>query len=367
MKRTLILAYSRQAGGAEKSAIKLFNAFSHTEGIDPFFGTLVRSKKDFYEVDDSSKTVNFFPISNVFIAKQVPFRWLWLPLVTPFDLLHFRATIKLNKIDSVVSFGAGVGCVAFLGLIGSRVKQVTSERIDPNPQIYKPSILARLLRPFIYRHGVICSVQTIGFSDWVYRNWGVRAIVTPNHFEIPLDQYLNLTNDGPVVAVGRPAFQKGYDLLFNAWKHFEDSDSRELWVVCDDSEGFIDSLIRQSGCRNIRVQPLTDDLHSVFNRASLFISTARFEGYPNAVAEAIIYGIPTMTTVSSDIVGDWADGRLCVPILDTDPKILSEQILQVVHNHSLLNEISNNAVSNRKIFSWEHAKSSWISAINSKH
>ena len=363
----LILAYSRQAGGAEKSAIKLFNSFTGTEGINPFFGTLVRSKKDFYQLDDSSKTINLLPISNALSEKGVPLRWLWLPIVAPLDLLHFRAKVKSNGITSVVSFGAGVGCVAFLALVGSKVKQVTSERIDPNPEVYKPSKLAQLMRPYIYKHGVTCSVQTIGFSDWVQENWGVKAIVTPNHFDIPSNRYSNLANDGPVVAVGRPAFQKGYDLLFNAWKHFEDFDSRELWVICDDSEGFIDSLIKESGCQRIRIKPLTDDLHIVFDQASLFISTARFEGYPNAVAEAIIYGIPTMTTVSSDVVGDWATSELCIPIISTDPKILGEQILQIINNPVLLNKISENAISNRNIFSWEHAKKSWLTAIDQKN
>lgn len=361
--RVLILAYSRQAGGAEKSAIKLFDSLGESGDIKAIFGTLIRSPKDFYTINGDSERINLLPISNFLTAKRIPLRILWLPFVAPFDLIHMRLSIHHNQIDSVVSFGAGVGCVAYLALAGSKVKQITSERINPNPDVYRPSLLARILRPFIYRHGVICSVQTAGFADWVKENWSVSAVITPNHFLIPSTKYSENSPEGPVVAVGRPAFQKGYDLLLNAWKLVEEKDSRELWIVCDDSGGFIANLIEQSRCQNVRVKPLTDDLHSLFNKSSLFISTARFEGYPNAIAEAIIYGIPVMTTISSDIVLDWSEAQVCVAISNTAPEELSTQIVSLLRNKELLRKIGSNGILSRSSFGWDSVKHSWFSLL----
>jgi GalNAc-alpha-(1->4)-GalNAc-alpha-(1->3)-diNAcBac-PP-undecaprenol alpha-1,4-N-acetyl-D-galactosaminyltransferase len=364
MNKPLILAYSKQAGGAEKSAIKLFNGFVDIEGIFPVFGTLVRSSKDFYHVKNSSSEMNLLPLCNFLIAKEVPLRWIWLPFVAPLDLLHFRLKIKWHGINSVVSFGAGVGCVAFLALIGTRTRQVTSERIDPNPEVYKPSRLTSLMRPFIYRHGVVCSVQTNGVLMWVKKNWGIKAVLTPNHFEIPTNRWANQDPDGPVVAVGRPAFQKGYDLLLSAWKQVEEFEKRELWIICDDREDFVKSLIRRSGCRNVRVKPLTDNLYELYDQASMYISTARFEGYPNAIAEAIIYGIPVMTTVSSDIVLDWSEAQLCISIDDVSPEVLSEQIMSVMNDRETQQRVSNNGVSNRGLFEWRCVKDAWLSTLS---
>ena len=359
-----MLAYSRQAGGAEKSALKLHQALSQSENIKAIFGTLVRSPKDFYKTNSVSENLNLLPVSNFFISRNIPLRQVWLPCVALLDLFHMRMTIKNNGIDAVVSFGAGVGCVAYLALFGSEVKQITSERIDPNPRIYSPSILARLLRPFIYRHGVICSVQTAGFADWVKENWSVSAVITPNHFLTPSTKYSENSPEGPVMAVGRPAFQKGYDLLLNAWKLVEETDSRELWIVCDDSGGFIANLIEQSRCQNVRIKPLTDDLPSLFNKSSLFISTARFEGYPNAIAEAIIYGIPVLTTISSDIVLDWSEAQLCIAISNTAPEELSTQILSLLRNKEMLRKIGNNGILSRGLFDWESVKHTWLGLLN---
>ncbi len=361
--RVLILAYSRQAGGAEKSAIKLFDSLSDFGEIEAIFGTLIRSSKDFYAITDDAEQINLLPITNFMVSKKFPFKSLWLPIVAFFDLIHMRLSIHHSKIDRVVSFGAGVGCVAYLALLGSKVKQITSERINPNPKVYKPSVLARLLRPFMYKHGVICTVQTLGFRDWVIENWGVSAVVTPNHFDIPSNRYPEGAIEGPVIAVGRPAFQKGYDLLLNAWALVEGADSRELWIVCDDSENFVADIIKQSGCRNVRIKSLTDNLPALFNQSSMFISTARFEGYPNAIAEAIIYGIPVMSTISSDIVLDWSEAQLCVAINDITPEAMSNQILAFLNDKEALVKIGNNGVLNRDLFSWGSVKQSWLSLL----
>ncbi len=361
--KVLVLAYSKQAGGAEKSALKLHHALAQLENTQAVFGTLIRSSKDFYKVSDRSKNLNFLPLTNYFISKSIPFKYVWFPLIALFDLFHIRLSVKRNKIDTVVSFGAGVGCVIFLALFGTGIRQITSERIDPNPKVYKPSILARLLRPFMYKHGVICSVQTLGFRDWVIENWGVSAVVTPNHFDIPSDRYPEGAIEGPVIAVGRPAFQKGYDLLLNAWALVEGADSRELWIVCDDSENFVADIIKHSGCRNVRIKSLTDNLPGLFNQSSMFISTARFEGYPNAIAEAIIYGIPVMSTISSDIVLDWSEAQLCVAINDISPEAMSSQILALLNDRETLVKISNNGVLNRDLFSWVSVRQSWLSLL----
>lgn len=362
--KLLVLAYSKQAGGAEKSAIKLHQAFESSSNVESIFGTLIRSPKDFYSVKSTSKVIDLLPLTNFLLSRKVPLRSIWLPLIAPIDLIHMRWVMNLNRIDVVVSFGAGVGCVAYLASIGSTIKQITSERIDPNPKIYRPSFLARLMRPFIYKHGVICSVQTNGFAEWVENNWSVSAVVTPNHFEIPTTTYPASSFNGPVVAVGRPAFQKGYDLLLQAWKLVEESDSRELWIMCDDSEGFIADLVMNAGCQNVRIKPLTDDLHSVFSQSSLFVSSARFEGYPNAIAEAIIYGIPVLTTISSDIVLEWSEADLCVAIKDTDPQAMGGQILSLLADKDQLRKISNNGISNQDLFGWESVKNSWEGILN---
>jgi GalNAc-alpha-(1->4)-GalNAc-alpha-(1->3)-diNAcBac-PP-undecaprenol alpha-1,4-N-acetyl-D-galactosaminyltransferase len=363
VKKILIVAYSRQAGGAEKSALKLQSSLLG-EGYQVEFGTFIQSSKDFYPFNINSQNHSFFPNLNRFLFKHSKRNPL-ISLMILRDLLDFRRRVSKAGYDVVISFGAGVGCVTFVGLFALKVLQITSERINPDPNVYRPSFFSQLLRPYIYKNGVICSVQTRGFASWVESHWGIKPIVTPNHFEIPKSSYTFPQLGSPLIAVGRPAFQKGYDILIQAWKIVEDHQSRELWIVASDKDKFIANLIEDSNCKNIKVLPLSTDLNHLFNNCSAFISTSRFEGYPNAVAEAILFGIPVITTLNSDVVYEWEKDGICIAIPDLLPATVARTVLMVINDEQKLRELSGSAILQRGKFSWDHNKMEWLRLIES--
>ena len=96
---------------------------------------------------------------------------------------------------------------------------------------------------------------------------------------------------------------------------------------------------------------------------NLYISTSRFEGFPNALAEAIIYGIPTLTTVSSDVVYDWCEKGLCLKIDSTEPMKVARAIEEALGRPEVLNQVSQRAIRQRKDFSWESAENAWNKII----
>ncbi len=359
--KILVLAYSRQAGGAEKSALKLQSSLIE-DGHDAHFGTYIQSDRDFYPTNNDFPVFSFFPILNRLkgiFRKNIFF-------LAPFifiDLLDMRARIKREKYDVVISFGAGVGVVAFIALYLSNTPQVLSERINPDPSVYKPSLLAQILRPWVFKHGVVCSVQTRGFSRWVNRNWGIQSIVTPNHFFLSANTYQLQGSHFPVIAVGRPAEQKGYDLLLKAWGHIESDYPNELWLVADDANGYLANLININHCKQVRLLPLTQNLNDLFNQSSFFVSTSRYEGYPNAIAEAIAFGIPVLTTENSDVIQDWSKLGICRIIPTLEISDIVESIRMMLTNNSMRQELSRMAVTKRSIFGWESARDSWTLAI----
>jgi GalNAc-alpha-(1->4)-GalNAc-alpha-(1->3)-diNAcBac-PP-undecaprenol alpha-1,4-N-acetyl-D-galactosaminyltransferase len=361
MIKVLIIAGSKQAGGAEKSAIKLANSLSSYYSVA--FGTFFQGNGDFYS-SPSTNEISFFKFTNI-IRNSLPKFILMFVKYTfiPIDLLLMRRKIKNNDFDLVISFGAGVGCVTYLSLIFSNIPQITSERISPDKNIYRPSLVARLLRPWIYKHGVICSVQTKGFKDIVKSMWGVEGFITPNHFEIPNSFYSPQPSSSPCIAVGRPALQKGYDLLISSWAILESRIDNELWIVADDSDNYIKSLIKINGVNNVRIRPLSNNLYEVYRDCSLFISTSRFEGYPNAIAEAIIFGIPVLTTVNSDVVNDWFELGICQKIESLNSLQIASTIENALKNENQLRSISKKAIETRSSFSWENTKKSWEEII----
>jgi glycosyltransferase involved in cell wall biosynthesis len=357
MIKVLIITSSKQLGGAEKSAIKLANSLNNHYSVT--FGTLFQGNDDFYSSPNTDE-INFFKFINLirnFLPKFVS-KFFGYTLI-PIDLLLMRRKIKNYDFDLIISFGAGVGCITYLSLIFSKIPQITSERTSPDKKVYRPSFVARFLRPWIYNHGVICSVQSEGFKKSVKSLWGIESYVTPNHFELPNSTYSLQPSSSPCIAVGRPVPEKGYDSLISAWAILETRIENELWIVADDSNHFLQSLIKSHKASKIKIKPLTNSLFEIYNNCSLFISTSRVEGYPNAIAEAIMFGIPVLTTASSDVVNDWLVLGICQKIENMEPFKIATTVEKALKDENRLRSTSKNAVKSRALFTWENAKPYW--------
>lgn len=361
MTNILVIAGSLQPGGAEKSAIKLAKSLATNPKYQIYFGTYFKSKKDFYEPPKTS--IIDFGIesrnSEKFLTKLANIAKIMG------NSRDIRKKISAEKIDLVISFGAGIGCLSFLFLLGLRIPQITSERISPDSKVYRPSLMSQLMRPWIYHHGVTCSVQSFAVKELVRKIWNIEAFVTPNHFDIPSETYSMQENSAPCVAVGRPDFQKGYDLLIKAWSEIEKIHKNKLYIFSDDSKGYITNLINVAGLKNVEIKSPSKDLISTYKQCSLYISVSRFEGYPNATAEALIFGLPVLTSVSCDVVQEWSDNQLCLTFASFDPVEISQKINLAIQDKKLRERLSRTAVSRRMKFGWASVQQYWIEVIDS--
>jgi glycosyltransferase involved in cell wall biosynthesis len=325
---------------------------------------LFQGNADFYS-SPKTEEINFFKITNLILNSLPKFiSNLIKYAVVPIDLVLMRQKIKDNDFDLIISYGAGVGCTTYLSMIFSKIPQITSERTSPDKNVYRPSFVARVFRPWIYKNGVVCSVQTRGFKEVVKTIWGIESFITPNHFDFPNSTYSLQPSTSPCITVGRPVAEKGYDLLISAWAILESRIENQLWIVADDSNHYLESLIKAHKAKNVIIKPLTNNLFDIYDNCSLFIATSRLEGYPNAIAEAIMFGIPVLTTVSSDVVNDWLSLGICQKIESLEPLQIANAVENALKNENQLKLISKNAIKSWSLFSWEHAKPYWDKIIS---
>jgi glycosyltransferase involved in cell wall biosynthesis len=106
------------------------------------------------------------------------------------------------------------------------------------------------------------------------------------------------------------------------------------------------------------------DLQDLFIKSSLFISTSVFEGYPNALAEAMILGVPTLSTKSSPVVDDWQRNGLCMTIPENSPNSIADSIIKSILNWDKSRQIAVKALGSRNSFSWNNAKPFWLRLIS---
>jgi glycosyltransferase involved in cell wall biosynthesis len=311
-RRILVVVNSLQAGGAEHAALRLTVDLSQN-GNEVILCTL-RSDLDFYTVPYSVQRISYGDIFSY--PKNSKIRFLRLPLLKTLELcwLHFwaiRRYVRSIKPDIVIAFEALIGSAFAISLVHTGVPIIISERVDPNPKVYAPHRIARLLRPWVYSHGAICTVQSKGFQKWVVDNWGVQAFVTPNHLhdsEIIKNKKTNLKScdNSNVIAVGRLVAQKDYSTLLKAWEIVEfKMPTAQLSIFGDGDRAAINQLIFESELRNVKCFSAIPDILDKLARYKILVSSSRFEGFPNVVLESLSCGIPVVATRSTDVIDDF--------------------------------------------------------------
>lgn len=142
----------------------------------------------------------------------------------------------------------------------------------------------------------------------------VEVIPDPLAFEI--DKVSPLTNKR-VIAVGRYVYQKGFDLLLQAWKSIEQQ--HPDWELAIYGMGdrtpyeqvITDLQINRDRCH---LYGSTPDIKSEYLNSSLFAFSSRFEGFGMVLIEAMACGLPVVSfdcpCGPKDIVRHNEDGLL---------------------------------------------------------
>lgn len=200
--------------------------------------------------------------------------------------------------DVIVAFGTETAITTVLAAAGLGAPVVVSDRCDP--RLWPPSRLWRGLRRLIYPAARVIVAQT-GESARFFR-WHRRVRIIPNPVPIPqpVDRPLPVRIDHPfLLAVGRLAYQKGFDLLIEAFGRL--GSRFPTWSLVIVGEGPerepLAQRIRKSGLQNrVVLAGRHQDMAPFYAAAAGFVLPSRFEGFPNALAEAMSHGLPVVAT-----------------------------------------------------------------------
>jgi len=363
-KRLLIIVTSFSPGGAEKSGIQLARYLGKLKTYEVSLAVLNASQSPrVYNVPEGIKYVSFQNFKpNLFLNS-------WQKSILYRRISRFVWWIRLRKysireqFDLVISFGGETGSKLFIALLGAQINQLTCERNELDRGIHPQTTLETLMRPYIYKHGVACSVQTSSMRDYVKTHWKIDALLTPNFYDDSFIfrniQFNKDQNTTRILFIGSDTYQKNVELLIAVWQKFSSKMNLSLTVV-----GSWNSYSRSKvEFQNVTFLDYTNNISDLYDNHDILVSTSLYEGFPNVVAEALISGVTVVSTPSCSVVKYWAEKLPCFVSSDFSVASFHQLLSEVIFSQSSQEPPKRNIEVLKELFSWDSQEKYWISAV----
>ena len=344
--RILFCISSLSAGGAERVASIMLNHWASRD-CDATLLTLA-----------SHERVHRLPLDLMWDSAN-----LWAGIGSNLRRLRMiRATIRDARPDVVVSFIDGTNVLVLAALLGTGIPVIVSERIDPRHHPIRRA--RRVARRVLYPFAAAVVVQTNAIKAWARGVVPERKIrVIPNPIDAlpePMD-YAN--REQLVLAVGRLAWQKGFDLLIEAFAAGRAAGMQ--WHLAILGEGperpKLEAQIRKHGLQDkVTLVGNVDDPWSWYQRARLFVLSSRYEGFPNALLEAMAMGCACIAAECpsgpADIMQHEVNGLLVPP---EDVGALSSAMDELTSNPADAMQLGSAAARIRTTYALDAIMSQW--------
>jgi glycosyltransferase involved in cell wall biosynthesis len=242
----------------------------------------------------------------------------------PFRVEALSRFIRSSRADIVCSFLTNVNVMAIIGARRAGVPVVVSERAYP-PMTPTGRVLS-LLRKFIYPFADTVVMQAAEGLDWLKSTIpSVSGDVIGNPVEHPPqagEPYRDPAELCPpdrkiLLAVGRLSPQKRFALLIDGFAAVA-IDFAEWDLVIVGLGPLREELVKHAATYElsgrIKFAGHVGNMGDWYARADAFALTSSFEGFPNALLEALVAGLPALAidipTGPAEVLKDGRNGIL---------------------------------------------------------
>jgi GalNAc-alpha-(1->4)-GalNAc-alpha-(1->3)-diNAcBac-PP-undecaprenol alpha-1,4-N-acetyl-D-galactosaminyltransferase len=362
-KREIIfILYGIGPGGAERVTVNLLNYWAAKSWDISLVTYDQKYEKDFYSLSDRVRRIRVDPSGHHLQIRpgdsKLAFIWK-----------HVRLSMELRKIIKslianhhqpiIISFIAQTNLLTLLARFFLKVPIIVSERVYPSFCISRVEKCARSLLYPLASAVVIPSTKMANYFGRLIRR---RTHVIANPIE--LGQNVALAGREKIIlAVGRLDEQKRFDLLIQAFAKIatQFADWKVQIVGSGPCLQSLQQLSRELGIAS-RIH-FVGNVHNIaeyYGRASVFILSSDFEGFPNALAEAMTHGCAVIASDCpsgpSDLIEQGISGYLFEP---GNAQQLSDHLATFLLNPTLRDTLGVQARKATQAFSIDKISKAW--------
>lgn len=319
MMKVVFVSSSLAPGGAER-VISIMANYWTEQSWDVSIITLSDASSDFYALAPAIHRVGLGVVAESSgVLSAVPNNLKRVSAI--------RSALLKIRPDVVISFCDTVNVLTLMACANLKIPVVISERTDPNA--HPIGRFWETLRRLMYPRACAVVCQSTAVSNWAHRLVSSRKIkVIPNpvlppsvlpHAARPLQELVPALNPAYTVfmAMGRFTEEKGFDLLLKAMNAVLLERTECCLVIIGDGplRQFLQSHVADMGLtERVFFVGYVKDPSSYLANADIFVLPSRYEGFPNALCEAMSCGLPVISfdcpSGPRAIIRDGIDGIL---------------------------------------------------------
>ncbi|WP_337920350.1 glycosyltransferase family 4 protein [Vibrio cholerae] len=345
------------AGGTERVASVIASELQRS-GYNIHMLSLQSGDKPFFELAEGIKVSQLFTTAGRGAIRL------------PISAIKLRRYLKVHQIDILINVESMLALYVLPSIIGLNVRHVCWEHFNYNVNLGKYS--RSLARKLAARYAD--DVVTLTERDkqlWITNiNCKANVIAIPNPVTIVLPEQINPIKEKLFLAVGRLTYQKGFDLLLQAWAQVVPLHPDWSLRIVGDGE---DKAMLEQLCHDLNITSSTEfagktsNVAAHYQQAAFFVLSSRFEGFGLVLVEAQAFGIPVVTfdcdIGPAEIIQHGETGWLCTP---NDIQLLSQAIQNAIlikQDTETYQKLSHNSVQNAQRFAVSKITEQWVELL----
>ncbi|MGN0414031.1 MAG: glycosyltransferase family 4 protein [Agathobacter sp.] len=349
----IVIGEIDKSAGTQRAVVNLSNILAKRGYIVTIISVYTsENRKSYYHIDENVSIINLGDNPQQGIRR----------LLFHFKLIKLLSDIVEEQgIEYLLGTMHAFNCL--LLFVHANVKKIACEHINYGSCPPISRIIRRLIYPKLDKVVLLTEMDKKKYS-FVDQN---KLAVIPNSLSF---KCVNVSNvqEKKIIAVGRLTKQKGYDLLIEAAKKiFSELPDWKLTIFGEgeDEEMLQHKINEYKLSENVLIHKPVKSILEEMEKSSIFVSSARWEGFPLVLMEAIECGLPVVSydcpEGPSEIVQDGENGYL-VKLGDIDA--FAEKVVELGKNYELRVEFGKYAHESAKRYSDEIIFEKWKKIFN---
>lgn len=203
-----------------------------------------------------------------------------------------------------------------------------------------------------------------------YKTMSNKVIKINNISPYPIDKnktYNDKSNE--IIAIGRLTYQKNFEALLESWSLLRENMQDWHLKIYGVGENLLEleQMIVNQRLNNVSLMGESSEMQKVYENASFFVMSSRFEGLPMVLIEAQIFGLPIISFDCphgpSEVIHHNIDGIL---VEDQNIEKLAYSINDLILNVEKRRSFSMAAKNNAERFTKNYILNQWKQLFGSK-